>query len=162
MQIPNLPTDNLYKFVALVGFVLVLATIFISFMVTERFVERGHDYQATLESVILIRSELNDSLRAQIEASSKKNRDLSPKKSAYDQREIDDVFAKSQIAKRNLDHIERQMKAWDIAFIVFLVIGIAMQFVGFSLWYSRSQRYQDELLRLQVIAARRSKRALLR
>ena len=45
MEIPSVPTDNLYKFKAIGGIVLVLAGLYLSFRV-------AHDFNASLDRLI--------------------------------------------------------------------------------------------------------------
>ncbi len=169
MNIPDLPTDNLYKFVSLTGVLLSL----VCFGVLEYRVNN----QVELDTEILLGKEalgylkMNresistnlDTIRNSInekQATGKtiEDADLQGYSSAlqeYDQlkkqndnhdREIMSLRKKSEIAENHFNRTQR------IRLILLLggFCGLALANIGFYFWYHRLQKYQDILVRHQA------------
>lgn len=155
MQMPNLPTDNLYKLIAITGLLLTVGAIVLSVVVTERFVEREHEYSESVDSLEVQVSGGRDALDrlAKSSGNSKSSAAIAEVSSALSRQENARVAVAK--AERKFQHAERQAKFWDWTFVVLVSIGIFLQFLGFSLWYYRLQRYQDAQLKSEALAHRR-------
>lgn len=169
MNIPDLPTDSLYKFVSLTGVLLSL----ICFGVLEY---RANN-QVELDTEILLGKEALGYLKMNRESISTNidtilnsineklatgktidDTDLQRYSSArqeYDQlkkqtdnldREIMFLRKKSEIAE---NHFNRSQRIIPILFLGGF-FGIALAVFGFYFWYHRLQKYQDMLVRHQA------------
>jgi nitrogen fixation-related uncharacterized protein len=148
MQIPNLPTDNLYKFMALSGIVLVVLGTIVPAVFFVRFWPRLTEL--TVEINLL---ELENSfLREDIERETGENADaLSPDEMTPGQRE---QFR--QIARRlaqldpAVDEVGSIIAGIIFASIYLIVVeayGLFLMRRGFRLWSEKSQQYQDLIIR---------------
>jgi hypothetical protein len=150
MNLTSLPTDNLYKFLALAG----LAIIFFSLSVP-------------VSQLLRIRSRLFEfdiqsaKLKAEIEVVTGLITALE-KKPNPTQADVDllreknnELLIRSVVSKAEIEVVRRQTN--DVlrlraAIAAGVLIGLTAATVGFSLWYTRLQAYQDALARKQVSA----------
>lgn len=125
---PNvpIPTDNLYKFLALFGLVLVIASFAGLYLAYA-------NHRVEMISIQDREFEL-----------AKAARNLSP--SAVAEIEFD-LAVRGDVSGGNL-------MTFDLIMVFVMLIGIALCLTGFLLW-SRVQRLQDELLELQIAKARK-------
>lgn len=165
MNIPNLPTDNLYKFVSITGVFLAL----VCFLAMEyRFSQ-----QAELDTEVILGIEaLGHFMRGldsvhqlpeEKHAHEKQNKSIKPdhdpllskRYEALEARvknidqEIMGLRKKSEIAE---NHSQRTQRIRPLLLVAGL-IGIALACIGFYLWYHRLQKYQDFLIKVQAVSA---------
>lgn len=131
MQIPNLPTDNLYKFMALTGLVLVVIGIIPYWVGGTKTQEIAG--QVLAKQIILIEAEIAD----------------------------DDEFSRHEVAKLRgeikqlkfqWDRLLQDRKFLRTLSSAFYSFGTFLSCFGFVLWYTRVQIYQDLLLKKQATA----------
>lgn len=142
---PELPTDNLYKFMALGG--LTLAGFF--FWI---FWKRADALRDRAEAHLQDEKELTaeaEAIRAQIEL----GRLLPEPERSAQLPVLTALLAKVQLRAAGLDARYKSLESataeihrigWSA--IGFAVIGIIIANIGFGLWYTRVQRYQDIIL----------------
>lgn len=167
MQIPNLPHDNLYKFIAFSGLALML---FVSYMFFTKTVELSDDWiklegqsrdlvrtseplRAQIDSVKKRMTELEklpaDRRGAEIDAIGKALAEMGPG-TAEMNKKADEVKTQEELLKMrevDLKLIKSSFKAGNILGLIFLIVGL-------GLWYVRVQRPQDQLLKTQLSAER--------
>lgn len=147
-SVPSLPTDNLYKFLTMLGLALVVVGAAI-------YEDAQRSTEGILEQARTRR--LDDALLEQLtldfERSKEKGRigemtelaaDL-PSLSEQARRVIRRVDDDVRVLRATSDMIDRA----DFA-DVFLRVGGTVSILGFALWYWRHQRHQDALIRCQV------------
>jgi len=121
MNLPmSVPTDNVYKFVAIFGLVMVIASFLAS-------IQQG---VSTNEEVFSSAPEI-----AKLEAS----KNLDP----YDKAKLEILHRKLEIALS-----DRKFLTWGGG--IFGGMGLGISVLGFVAWYKKVQRHQDRLLELQV------------
>lgn len=134
IDIPSLPTDNIYKFMALSGvFLFALALYFFS-----RFYASAVSRVSELEVMIA---------EQEAEISFIENQE-SP-----DKIQMLKVSMKHNKIKALVGGVALQRKQLTQAFVVSVVIalvGTLVAYLGFNLWYYRTQIYQDKLIELRV------------
>ena len=143
MNLPNLPTDNLYKFLALSGVVLCIACFVLSTITTQNFSSQRvavltdlAEIQKDLEAIDINDSDVPASLR-EISVVSERIR--------IKQTEVKDMNAIYATTSENLKHG--------------IQIGLVASIVGFILWYLNVQRHEDKILRAKVpLAPKRTKK----
>lgn len=163
MQFPNLPTDNLYKFIAISGLILIfLSTVLPAWTIhnmqleqieiegeidlnifktklLEEETKRMQKLDEYLESLSptryrkLMKSE--DKLSKELERTRETIMDLQNKNMQ--------INIKNKKVKYFVDKIT-QMK---LVFIIGNFIGTMFTYYGFSLWYRRLQKYQDQIIK---------------
>lgn len=115
----NLPTDNLYKFMALFGLVIIICSAVFKYMAITNIqatISELRIEQATLKVVVADSSEL-------------------------------------EIAKAKLLATQEKLvmsEAYDHRATVFLFAGILLSIAGFVLWYMKTQRLLDKLLKQEA------------
>lgn len=149
--IPDLLTDNLYKFLALSGLALVLFSASFPPVVISRVHERMERIEAEL---VPLRVDLNAVKRevARLQQSPTPTTvEVAAIQSRLDQREVrhELLALKLTSLKRAVRYLNRLI-AWMIAG---LSTGITMALAGFWLWYKRLQVHQDTIVRLEAAAA---------
>lgn len=163
MTVPNLPTDNLYKFMALFGLTLLIFSQYWHFT-TSKYAHdmstEGYEYEATAEMLIRHRDSLhnfmiyttNDLEKQNKLPDSLKNRALM---SAYKERikeyqddieNVTDEFNALTIKNNTLaTKIERwgMLTNWPYDFWIMNILGIGLFGSGLVLWYFKYQKYSD-------------------
>ena len=120
MNIPALPTDNLYKFMALSGIVLIVFSFLLPWRAANRSQELLRDVKANLRIIDTL--PLSSDERAKLLGNSVKNLE-----------ELKLI-------------IEKDKPFYMIAFIIGETFGIVLCISGFTLWYKRVQKYNDQIL----------------
>ena len=144
MTIPRLPTDNLYKFVALSGVALLLVGLVAS--------ESG---VATLLKQDALLTVAIEELNARVSAVGSNPEDAAEAVQLDALREVtalrDQIFEvrrQSELKDLELGAVRRTLRIYRIA----EMSGAVLASVGFILWYRRVQRYQDAILKKRATA----------
>lgn len=157
---PKLPTDNLYKFLALFG----LALFVLGATLQETINHRLRDWNANIRheeildslaskvppprlfalDTVRIRT-LHDSLIRRVRATFDSFTVARAQELRYDSA-LAEILSKAPVAEAEEDF-----------FMTFLLqsAGVILMLVGFGFWYHRVQKLQDELLRLEVAERKR-------
>ena len=146
-MLPKPPTDNLYKFLAVSGLVLVAVAIVVP-------LQRYDAYeQLVLEAIPASTAAADASMRrldAAIEEATAREEGR-PSRITTEQRQS--IEATAEEASRKRDEVAFRLHAagnrysrWLVTAVVIGGLGLAMSVFGFWRWYSRLQRYQDILV----------------
>jgi len=148
MNLPNLPTDNLYKFVALSGLVIFLLSVI--YPQTEVW-----DIEIEILRLSGEGKEI-DYLLNEIEDDSDELVDIklltADEKKALVQNLVD-LGLKSIKLETALDEINirnERIGSLLIKMYVGIALGSAMMCFGFLSWYHRVQKYQDEIIKKEA------------
>jgi len=151
MTLPTLPTDNLYKFLALSGLLLALVSFAYPMKVIYEAREQLISQQTEFE---VLKIEL-ESIHAQFESAERRGtlgtgegRGLLEKQS---QKRIALVKVDGQAAKTGL--LTEEIKSWELWMTILVGLGTFFAVVGFILWYQLVQAPADKLFRLQLLEA---------
>ena len=130
-NLPNLPTDNLYKFKVILGLVLVVYSTHILFNERDSFSDEMH------------RLEIQEKL---IELKNQSNLLNKNKANFQIQKEIIEFEAdiKKLLMKFNY------LKFFIIAYMVLFPLGGVFIFSGFWGWYHKHQKYKDLILKSEA------------
>jgi septal ring factor EnvC (AmiA/AmiB activator) len=180
MNVPNISSDNLYKFLALASLVtLLVLTYFIKkaeFELSDEEVNfigelktevlKSDDLEKQLESDIDIRTQLITELKQLSENMSKgsiQNRTLSERikvlknQSSTLSKSIDDLekglkllHAKNETTKSLIENKRIFKEYLTWIYSYSSIILIVLTLVGFYLWYQKVQKYQDRILKIQA------------
>jgi|SRR5690554_1559375 len=189
INLPNPPTDNLYKFISIFGLVVCILSVYFveikSSELTNEIIAINGEYEklelerqkleskrTELKKRIEIYHEnngidekpvFNDSLivwtkiiagtKSSVQESSEITEllsSLTEVRVEFDKKEIE-LENKNEILDLKISQEEKVMEWIDI----FLPIGILLTFIGFLLWYSKSQFYQDKVLKKQFDSSKK-------
>jgi len=120
MNLPSLPTDNLYKFMALSGIILIISSFFIFW----KQADRSQELLRELKAGLALENTYSDNRRS----------DLSNLKLKVEELELLIKFRPWYIA----------------FLLISQIIGWFLSIIGFRLWYSRVQKHQDIILAEQA------------
>jgi hypothetical protein len=152
VDLASLPTDSLYKFVALSGVALALLSFYLlvtrSLHVWER-VDQLSFLSARVGVELDVVEKNVERAKAQPTLSDAEHA-LMGRKIARIKKLHANEKVRLEIARRLTAELHRLVLIAGIA----TALGIIVASAGFRLWYTRSQAPQDELLRLQVEQAR--------
>ena len=153
MNFPNLPTDNLYKFVALAGLVM----LFLSVLFPVRWLLEIQQKQADLGAELLTLEDeakyFSDSIQkaeSQLAQMSKKAAEQKREQIERSRRELRSKLHVLKAKHQQIDTLITLGREFRSLVSAGMFIGLGLAFGGFSLWYRRVQRLQDSLLRRQV------------
>ena len=143
MNIPSLPTDNLYKLVTMTGALLVMLSLVLYYITASDFELKLAEVEGTL-------------ITAEIEKNRLKEMGLttmSKPKDEYSQKRII-RFLELQYENRRMHERNRALLVGlkKLRRIVYLstLLGLVLFSIGISLWYNKLQRYQDILIKAEV------------
>lgn len=173
MNFPNLPTDNLYKFLALTGVFLVLLCFGLLEYRLSRQVELNTEISLGKEAIGFLERDLQrfgEKLSKELEQAAKNQRELTEYSISLlidEQKYLEnqsrkarqDMLALRKISDTAENYYERT-KGLSPILLSGGILGIIIAFLGFYYWYERLQKYQDMLLRYQALeSARQSTKA---
>ena len=134
MQIPNLPTDNLYKFIALSGLSIFLFSFFIplylNYSINQQIAE-------VLSDLHVVESKMD-------------RLENTPKDSPHFERRFKEVeLLNDKVRKAN--ELTKYLRLNQLSVLNYkyigVTIGVFLSVLGFYLWYTRVQKYLDKELR---------------
>lgn len=130
MILPSLPTDSLYKFIAVAGAFIFLSSLIVPFQKHyELAVKRAENTGVIAmveERVARFSSSINGASDVDIAMG-----------------EFHDLRARAKATNAALESLQREMLVLRNAG---LVLGLLLMALGLSAWYLRVQRYEDRLL----------------
>jgi hypothetical protein len=122
MNIPGLPTDNLYKFMALTGIVLIISGYVVVWPQAMRSQELSRELKQLGVSAQALKGEA-DILHAR---------------------------ARRLVIEEELKLIFELQSTFMTFFHASQIVGVILAVVGSFLWYTRLQKYQDLILKKQA------------
>jgi hypothetical protein len=172
------PTDNLYKFMALFGLVLSVTSLILmwsEFRHNSEAINQLNINTAQVEAAIQLRSKHITYLERTLNnfaPSSSQPITTMPATRNYTTVELMDMLAfknaiigpaiqegdnittQMAVLKANTDNIRYSISESDLIIVKYrhaVIFGIGLSIFGFMLWYYRLQRYQDMMLRAEAI-----------
>lgn len=169
MNLPNIPTDNLYKFIALTGlFILIVSFGFKEYRIYQHSIEDAE----IIVGKEFIKNQIDNHLRLMELKQSLVNKELEWIESDYEKntKESQALFGKKwkeayanlinhadlnylNIESKNLrlkseyaDASREQTERIKSAMTISMLIGVFAMISGFILWYIKLQRYQDLII----------------
>lgn len=165
MNLPNLPTDNLYKFIALSGLVLsIFFTTLLVYQEKEYFKVqtdaelRFKVYAQKLKMLEAFKVAHEGSVKALLESPNEKLLEgLMQRTNDQFFEQLDALMAEfredSQVYVETATN-RAMMEAWNWPLRAGIDTGGAIAIVGFLLWYFKLQRHQDEIVRNEAAKSR--------
>lgn len=172
MNIPNIPTDNFYKFIALSGTIIVLVTLYTSITKVSEVEDKLIEAEEIVKTIAVKIESLNrkvsfiDSI---IENSDMKQNDkifkhvgkieleyspLEMKELLKEEQEalflIKIEQVKSEANNKSIEHLHKRASSIFYVGIFIIIIGLLMANIGFTLWYVRVQRPLDMALQNEL------------
>ncbi|WCE02808.1 hypothetical protein [Pseudoxanthomonas sp. JBR18] len=140
MDVPNFPTDNLYKFMAIFGLVLFIFGLAYPLKVIEADEQLGFQAQLAVDQVTVQLRDLGDSIDFA------KQRPKSDAATQELQQKLADV-ALANAKSGNLIEAKKRSRQWAKIYLagcaLIAIAGCALSGLGFWLWYHRVQRHLD-------------------
>lgn len=152
---PNLPTDSLYKFMALGGYSLAAFFFWLFYTRVDAHTIRTAAFAIELAERKVRTHALKDEV-AHVRSLTEPEQRAALPGLIVASTEAEANFEASSAQLRAIQANDREIKRLGYAAMIFAVIGIAIGNAGFGLWYTRVQRYQDIILRAtadSVVAA---------
>jgi|GEM_PF-4776395 len=165
MNLPTLPTDNLYKFLALSGTIIFILSFYFPADYADKLNDKNEAINlkmATLEVDVDYKSKKVRKLKEIIDNTikykgGKQRLDANKMAIYYSQSEIKKIMdendelsrtIETQISEikeysKNRHRVEGKLELNRIIVMVGSLVGSFMAFTGYGLWYYRIQRYQD-------------------
>jgi len=148
MNLPTLPTDNLYKFLALSGLAIaIFSLVFPMIRISE--IKMKLVEAETQSNVLNVEIE---ELKEDTDRWAKKT-SLSPEETASLRKRLIELRIKGVQIRGRFEQIKSLNKDLDYSMILIWVglpLGMLISYLGFLLWYFRVQKPNDLLLRKQV------------
>lgn len=147
--LPQIPTDNLYKFKALGGlFVFVVALLLLSKLMLEEVVLRSQFDEQRSRSAQEWRRARERSERVIERLQQRDTAGYAVGRRTQDS--LYDLATRSDAEiQRTLERVHRHSEYWDVTELVlslFALLGLALSVQAFHAWDHKHQRFQDRLL----------------
>jgi hypothetical protein len=149
MNLPSLPTDNLYKFMALAGLAAFFFSVVYPTWQTRELKVKQLEQDAERAVLQIEHAHLVAEL---YDASGKVKPDAQPDGLATKRRFRDLEIKAAQLEgkKQVLIRLAAEANLFSLAFWYGIVAGLIVTIWGFALWYRRVQKPQDALLQQQL------------
>lgn len=169
LPVPSIPTDNLYKFLAVTGLICALACLLYPPIITVSMARKAADVVAARALIDIqirdVESQIDD-LSSDVHEAKTKESDVSEAEIASLDGQLTILKEEARTLEKGLSSFERdgriaqaegealstQMDLIASAFVPSIVLAL----FGFLMWYLRVQRYADAVLRLQAEALKNS------
>ncbi len=137
MNIPNLPTDSLYKFISILGLLFILLYNYIEY---NRLIEFSKLRIEILTNI--------DSIKFEVEHNKKyhKGEFVHSKDASEILRTMQDVSVKS----KEMEYLEDEHEIIKNKINWLLYFGIVLMVVGVFFWYIKIQIHQDKLIKKSI------------
>jgi hypothetical protein len=152
--LPALPTDNLYKFVAISGLVLVVVGVIVPIRLQTDIERRLAPMVAGLAAATEHMVAMSRALDPRPTDGAATGLRITP----MEQEAIDKTGAEADRLMKlaedaGFSPVElRAAKRWIQVSISAGLAGVVMMGIGFGLWYGKVQKYQDQLLKAEAMA----------
>ena len=157
-MIPNLPTDNLYKFMATFGLALFLAGWIVPTRLLDDFA-LVQTREATRSAFLYLEVQaLDDRMHKALErygSHAEIPADLARHFTSEIER-FDSIRTEMQITANEIDERRGRIRVWAWAGRLAMLAGAILMITGFYLWYHRVQKPLDQSLRDRIAAATNS------
>jgi hypothetical protein len=146
MDILKPPTDNLYKFIAISGLLIFLASFVFPQILYKEYAIKYAEIEGDL-SVLERQIETLNSITESDDARSKKedNVEIKRRRAEFD-KGLEEVLRKRELRVALSNYARR----WEIFGYIGMSFGLVMMVSGFYFWYSRLQKYEDKLMKLKA------------
>ncbi|TRZ65045.1 MAG: hypothetical protein D4Q79_00145 [Spirochaetia bacterium] len=160
MNIPNLPTDNLYKFMAIFGLVIIISGFYFYTTIIDKY-SLAASSLIKEEGILKIETDyLSDEvalLETRIEIANGQGDKNILNNVLADYKAVKDELKQKEIARESieqkiydLEFIEKDVNAIKAYHFGAIGLGMVLMVYGFWLWYSKLQYYQDLIIRREV------------
>lgn len=158
MTVPNLPTDNLYKFMALTGTILFVAALFYPRHKSESIDLKIDKYIVEIKKQQL-EMDAAESLMKEIELeintrSTSRESDSIIDRLTLELKEVSNRIELNEIEIEDKDQIiqreESKLNVLSFFSGILASISVSIVIAGFTLWYKKTQQIQDDLLKQQL------------
>ena len=153
MDITKFPTDNLYKFLAIFGLVILIISVYYPFQLQNQFEKLNADIRTDLDllhdSVLRQKDRIN-SLNELVDSSSNKNNEYLLSSQKEEKIKANNFKKDISIIEKNnneIININYELNIFKYIASVLIPLGSLMMIVGFYFWYTKLQRYQDIILK---------------
>lgn len=173
MNLPIPPTDNLYKFAALLGSIIIFSSLYFPYtlmskvrektdFVTLKIATTNQEAEFTKLKIVKVKEILENSIALQKGAL---KHDSNKFTLSYSETELknlinqnDELLKKNGISLAELEHyqaesirLSREYQIIKSFMVSSLAIGCLLAFFGYYNWYNRIQIYQDQALKRSAI-----------
>lgn len=152
VTVPNLPTDNLYKFAAISGLIMMVAGAAAPLFILQS--EMEWSYGQFKEIAIATAQNRKDREKLAVEVAASENDKVKEIVARGDEWSEQNVHLQYLLPAQE-QHTEL-MKAQLASCGRLHFIGIFVSVIGFITWFVRVQRVQDRILRIELLKAERS------
>jgi hypothetical protein len=184
LPVPTLPTDNLYKFMALSGLAILIISLVFPMIRIEETELKLVELETQTEVLRIETDDLTREMSGKTEKIQKEMVSLDPEKLAnLSKKDIELLLNESKLHLQDLENDRKRMNELKIktvelkgrtklvgalmedlrSYLIFLIVGGALGllfcFLGFGLWYKLVQRPSDLLMKAQVERSRMEQQA---
>jgi uncharacterized protein YktA (UPF0223 family) len=146
------PTDNLYKFAALSGLVLLLVSIIYPQTRMDALNARIYDFNCEIEEMKVGGETLAEHFKAYKSQIFKS--DAEGKSLAAATEELQKHSSRMAVRSTEIDYLKNRFRWWERVCGIGAGLGLLIMGYGFMSWYLNLQRPQDRLLQKELAAVK--------
>ncbi len=148
----SLPTDSLYKFMAMSGLVILFISVFFPFYLKKQFVfklyDLRRDHNLTKTKIANLREEFRILKASYMQTKADGGlgaEDLFQKsdKAIDEQKSIDILIENNECEVKKMEYLAGSVKMMNWFSAIGILTGLTLTISGFSLWYIRLQIFVD-------------------
>lgn len=151
---PSVPTDNLYKFMAVFGLILMLAGVLAPYPLESQYqVELEGLREKYLSGLSKANAKIRELQKSQTDPEKLLHDGVlkTPQEAFFDEADKHETYFKSHLDRRWKKYVEQiYLSNWLI------VGGCVFGLIGFSFWFWKVQRYHDKILKLEFEEKKKS------
>ncbi len=146
MRFPNLPTDNLYKFMALSGLILFVFSFFVPFWLMHNIKLKTLEIKEELDLLDIEEKYLKE-IHEDIEALPSNKRRKAIKLNEERFKDYSKKLMQTRRKVETMKYLDSMRRDIRILALVGISLGVIFTYCGFFLWYKRLQKYQDQIIK---------------
>jgi len=160
MKFPELPSDNLYKFIAFAGMTIIILS-FVPLYYAHKLKLDTIDMKEKIENLEIQQKWLNQDIKQFVDDIRKLEEQALKEKMPEIQAKQREFLEANRKKENALIHIKSQVEKLDyliklhwkesVAGVIGSMVGFFLTILGFILWYTKLQKHQDEIIKKEAI-----------
>jgi len=166
MSLPNIPTDNLYKFMAIAGLVLFISANTLYVIDNNKIADTAQEWLRNGSIYTFEQKTLNTEINSSQKRIKELENTMRTAKPQEKQTISAEISSEKDLVKNNnnklkevnkniislnnslnIDRFKKEAEEAKLTTLIVDVVGLLSIFFGFSLWYNRLQKYQDIMIK---------------
>ena len=148
MELPNLPTDNMYKFMAFSGLAILLFTFYFGYTQAIEIKNKINEIELEKNLLALEIKQYGALMERLKKSGNTTSEQLNESEKVLNEMERRGVIINEK--ERILKYLIRSVNQLNYVILISLIVGSLLFAIGCRLWYKRVQYYQDLAIKSNI------------